>query len=54
MKLWFKQLRHFVIEIRQRESAQRNFLHAVYGGHDRFAGYEQPTYLRKARTVACH
>lgn len=29
--------------------AQRNFLHAIYGGADRFSGYERPAYLRRSR-----
>ena len=51
MKLWFQQLRHLVNDIRERESAQRNFLQAVYGRADRFAGYERPAYLRRSRLV---
>ena len=44
----------FLSEIRERESAQRRFLHNIYAGPSRFpADYERPTYLRRAR-VACH
>lgn len=49
MKLWFKQLHRLIVDLREREAAQRNFLHAVYGGPDRFSGYERPAYLRRSR-----
>jgi hypothetical protein len=29
--------------------AQRNFLHAIFGGADQFSGYERPAYLRRSR-----
>lgn len=53
MKEWFAQLRKKVIDIRERESAQRNFIRAVYERPNRFAAdYEKPAYLRRARVNA--
>lgn len=50
MKNWFAQLRKKVIDIRERESAQRNFVRAIYHGPSRLAAdYETPAYLRRGR-----
>lgn len=55
MTLWFKQLRSLVSDIRERESAQRNFVRAIYDAPARYpANYEQPAYLRRSRLVALH
>jgi len=48
MKHWFKQLRHLMNDLREREAAQRNFLRAIYDAPPRFpADYERPAYLRR-------
>ena len=53
MKLWFHQLRHLVNDIRERESAQRNFVRSIYNSPTRLAvDYEKPAYLRRPRSVA--
>lgn len=50
-----KYLTRFVAQIRGRESAQRNFLRAIYEGPSRIpADYERPAYLRRAPTAVCH
>lgn len=55
MKHWIKQLRCFVVAIREREAAQRQFLRGIYEGPARIpADYERPAYLRRARLVAGH
>jgi hypothetical protein len=51
VKNWFEQLRKKVIDIRERESAQRDFVRAIYNSPSRLAAdYEVPAYLRKARS----
>lgn len=52
MKNWFKQLRQIANDIRERESAQRNFVRAVYGrSNNPGFDYEKPAYLRRARAI---
>lgn len=53
MKHWFAQLRKKVDDIRERESAQRDFVRAIYNAPSRLAdNYEKPAYLRRARIAA--
>jgi hypothetical protein len=53
MKHWFEQLRKKVGDIRERESAQRDFVRAIYSTPNRLAtNYEKPAYLRRARIAA--
>lgn len=52
MKDWIKQLRRRIVELHERESAQRNFLRAIYDGPSRLPNnYEQPACLRRRRLV---
>lgn len=54
MKRWFQQLRHLIVTFRERESAQRAYMRAIYQApHKVPANYERPAYLRRARVVAC-
>lgn len=50
-----QQFIRLVAQIRDRESAQRNFLRAIYEGPSRIpADYERPAYQRRAPVVVCH
>lgn len=52
MKLRIKQLYRLIIELREREAAQRNFLRAIYEAPSRLpADYERPACLRRHALV---
>lgn len=45
-------IRSYIADLRERESAQRNFMHRVYSSQRFDFDYTTPTYLRKARRIS--